>query len=309
MVRTFITGLRFLAISLVLYALVFFAFCRIPFQGYPLVFRTAPYYQYKGGIAWRKFREFDPEHHWDIIVLGSSHAYRGYDPRVFAAQGIRLFNLGSSAQTPMNTYPVLKRYVTARNCGLLLIDVYDKAFGDAGLESTSELTQNIPSDGAAMEMALALRDPRAVNMMALRWLSHDEVLYDDTTYVSGGFAQRLDSAAAVVPRAEEPPVERDPRQEDYFDRCIAYAREQHIPVVLVTHCAPGRNGHARQAALRVFLHERLAGTGIRYFDFSEAHHLDAEDHFYDDNHLNLAGVRLFNAQLIDSLRANGLIAR
>jgi hypothetical protein len=37
----------------------------------------------------------------DILVIGSSHVYRGFDPRFFSKKGIRLFNLGSSAQTPL----------------------------------------------------------------------------------------------------------------------------------------------------------------------------------------------------------------
>ena len=35
----------------------------------------------------------------DVLVLGSSHAYRGFDPRIFKKAGIKLFNFGSSGQT------------------------------------------------------------------------------------------------------------------------------------------------------------------------------------------------------------------
>ncbi len=309
MLHTLITGLRFLAIATMLYTAVFFILSRVHFEGKPLAFRIAPYYHYKGGISWRKFREFDPQHRWDVIVVGSSHAYRGYDPRVFAAHGISLFNLGSSSQSTMNTYVVLDQYVTKANCGLLILDVYDKAMGVVGLESTSDLTRNVPSTGAAAQMALSLRDPRALNMMALRCFTPDDRLYDDKSYVSGGFAERLDSVRRELRTTSDTPVVPDPMQEDYFHRCVAFARERDIPLVLVTHCAPGPIHRTRHAAFRAFVDSSLAGTGIRYIDLTYAHQLDEHDHFYDDNHLNLAGVRLFNAQLLDSLRAEGLIAQ
>ncbi|MBL7939756.1 MAG: hypothetical protein JNL43_10385 [Flavobacteriales bacterium] len=307
--RTLITGLRFLAIAMLLYGSVFFALCHVHFQQEPLAFRSAPYYHYKGGISWRKFREFDPRQHWDVIVVGSSHAYRGYDPRVFAEQGIRSFNLGSSAQSTTNTAILLENYVTKANCGLLILDVYDKALGTSGLESTSDLTQNIPSARAAARMAFAQCDPRALNMMALRWLTADVRHYDDTSYVNGGFAQRTDTAQHGMNTTSDMPVVLDPLQVENLHRCIAFAREHDIPLVLVTHCAPGPVKRARHAAFRTFIKSCLLGTGIHYIDLTYGHQLDAHEHFYDDNHLNLAGVRLFNAQLLDSLRAYDLIGQ
>lgn len=35
----------------------------------------------------------------DILFLGSSHCYRGFDPRVFKNIGYNIFNLGTSSQT------------------------------------------------------------------------------------------------------------------------------------------------------------------------------------------------------------------
>ena len=43
----------------------------------------------------------------DVLIVGSSHAYRGIDPRILQKDGISAFNLGSSAQTPINTKVLL----------------------------------------------------------------------------------------------------------------------------------------------------------------------------------------------------------
>src|SRR5690554_458534 len=47
----------------------------------------------------------------DILFLGSSHAYRGFDTRIFKKAGFRSFNLGTSAQTPLQTQILLRRYL------------------------------------------------------------------------------------------------------------------------------------------------------------------------------------------------------
>ena len=56
----------------------------------------------------------------DILFLGSSHAYRGFDTRMFSQANISSFNLGSSSQSPINTQVLLKQYLQKINLKLLL---------------------------------------------------------------------------------------------------------------------------------------------------------------------------------------------
>ena len=53
------------------------------------------------GHVFSRFQEAASSQNIDVLILGSSHAYRGFDTRIFAEQGIRAFNLGTSAQTPI----------------------------------------------------------------------------------------------------------------------------------------------------------------------------------------------------------------
>ena len=59
-------------------------------------------------FLYQRVREADTTANVNILVLGASHAYRGIDPRVFTEKGYRLFNLGSSSQTPLQTQILLK---------------------------------------------------------------------------------------------------------------------------------------------------------------------------------------------------------
>ena len=47
----------------------------------------------------------------DVLILGSSHVYRGFDVRIFNKAGYKVFNMGSSSQTPLQTYVLLQRYL------------------------------------------------------------------------------------------------------------------------------------------------------------------------------------------------------
>jgi hypothetical protein len=204
--RSLIRIFLFLALAIALYLLGVWGMAHVSVLGKPLIFRTGDYYNWPGGDSWQRFHEFDPRERQDAMIIGSSHAYRGYDPAVFAERGHRVFNLGSSAQTPLNTFQLIEHFLDSANCPLLIYDVYVGTFQNSGLESTADLTQNQPSDGAALGMAWALRDLRGLNMMALRmFTARNTPFYISESYQGRGFCMKTDSLkSAAVPRAGHP---------------------------------------------------------------------------------------------------------
>lgn len=300
-------GLLFLLVTAVVYIGTMFTLYHLHVHGHPLLYRTGDHYQGKGGLSYAKFREFDPARRYGVVVIGSSHAYRGYDPRIFGERGIDLFNLGTSAQTPMNSYYVLKSHVDTGNCGLVLFDLYENTMEQDGLESTSDLSRNIDSDRAALGMCLALKDPRAIDLMTLRWLSRSEPPRPVEGPHRSGYAERTDSLRTPPRKGPERPLRLDSMQVRYLRECIAYCADRHLPLVFVTHYYPQASDHQRHARFHALIEREIAGTGIHYIDLAYAGRVDDHDHFYDHNHLNAAGVALFNAQLLDSLSALGLL--
>jgi len=303
------TGLGFVVVAVLLYAAVMTVLCRVRIGGHALVFRSGDYYHLKGGLAYAKFKEWDPDARYDVLVVGSSHAYRGYDPRIFAQHGLSLFNLGSSAQTPLNTLAILREYAGPGRAGLVLFDVYEGAFSNDGLESTSELVMNMGSERAALEMAIAMRDPRAINLLAARWLMADQPpSVMDSAYVPGGFSERRDSLrkAVVYGRFDRGAVRRD--QLDKLAACLALCRERGSTIVLVTHPQPHQADSLGHLAFRALIDSVRARYNVPYIDMALGHTLSDRDHFYDHNHLNQAGVERFNAALLARLRSDGLIA-
>lgn len=295
-------------IAVLAYVGILFVLCNVKMGANALVYRSSDVYNLKGGNTYRKFREYDPAEHYDVIVIGSSHAYRGYDPRIFRQAGIRMFNLGTSGQTPVNTYAILKEYITKTNTGMVLLDCYENAMAMEGLESTADLSQNITSDAAVLRIFAAIHDPRILNMFTIRKIMANEpAAYVDSFYVEAGFSTKLDSVKGNVDYGLDLTLELGERQPEYLVKCITFCQEQGIPIVLVTHPLPKASNRPRHAAFHAVIDSVASSTGVGYIDYAFDHGLPLDDrnHFYDHNHFNQAGVAIFNPKLISDLRAKG----
>ena len=307
MKRLLSQGLKFVGVVVALYLLAFLALYKITI-GKPLIYRTADYYQWKGGVAQEKFAEWDRKATWDALVIGSSHAYRGYDPRAFAARGYRMFNLGSTAQTPLSTYAILKNYVDSSRTRLVIIDLYENAMDQDGLESVSDLSQNLPTDLAAAELTASFRDLRAVNMFTLRMLNKQgPVMYKDPNYKGNGFAIKADSVKRKITYETGKTLKLNDRQKEYFIKCLDLCAERGIRVVLATHFYPHQSDLKRHIALKRWVDSVIADRPVSWLDFAYTHTLSDTNHFCDHNHMNEAGARIFNERLLDSLEARGYL--
>lgn len=308
LLRLLRSGLLFLATCLGLYLVLFLVLCRTQVGRTPSIHRSNSYYSYNSGSNKQRFHEFDTAHHYDVLVLGSSHAYRGYDPARFAERGLELYNLGSSAQTPKHSAYLLEAYVDTTSTDLLILDLYAPTFMEEGLESTSLLTRHVPSDQAAWGIGLAQHDLRALNMLALRVLGPTEDQPLDRMRCYNGYCPQSDSVKQVVQQARPLPFEPLPDQLAHFRRALGLCRARKVPLVLVSHYQPSTSDHGLQRSLHALVMQEIAEhPNVHYIDLSYAHQADDRHHFFDHNHLNQAGVDLFNAQLIDSLSALGLV--
>lgn len=301
-------SIPFLLAFLGIYLAAFFTLCHITRKGTPLIHATSDVLLMKGGGSWQRFHEFDPDSTYDVVFIGSSHSYRGYDAGYFTDQGYTAFNLGSSAQTPMNSYYLVRDLLRAGHVGLLVMDVYEGTLENDGLESTADLVQNLPSDRTAWSMALATRDPRGLNMMALRYFMKEHApFYQDSTYRAGGGAFRADSLKTDPDYAVGRGLHVRQRQAEFLEQVIALCRERGIRPVLCNHYFPHASDRRKHAAYNAYLHELLGADGPVYIDKAYDHQLSDRDHFFDHNHLNAAGARIFSADLLRELKERGLL--
>lgn len=74
-------------------------------------------------LRWSEFYSFNKN--IDMVFLGSSHAYRSFDPHIFdPGLGITSFNMGSSNQNPVDSYYVLKEVLKYHKPKLVVFEQY-----------------------------------------------------------------------------------------------------------------------------------------------------------------------------------------
>lgn len=312
LLRFLLRSLAFAAFALVVYVVL------IGVSGialHPALRRNLVYPRGGYGDMWTRIHDLRDQGPVDVLVVGGSHVYRGFDPRIFAAHGLSLYNLGSSAQSMLQTEVLLDRYLDQLDPKLTIIEVYPGTFGVDGVESSLDLIANAGVDLPMARMALRVGNIKTIN--ALIYSSERQLLGLDAhfseagkhagqtdTYVRGGFLERRGGGFTPSGKAKTQNVGALPEQLGTLQRILDRLAETHHRVVLVE--APIT--HWRYAAYRDHAsHEqRMAALGP-YLNFNGLPNLVDSVDFYDNHHLNQHGVAVFNQALLDSLDRHGLL--
>ena len=250
----------------------------------------------------------------DILFIGSSHAYRTFDPRFFNNMGLRTFNLGSTAQTPLNTYYLLKIYAKSLNPRLVVFEVFPRTFAGGAAESTVDLVPNLPLSADLIRMVIATRNRLAVNTLLARVLNLRPRRLDQVkvrlpradTYVGQGYVEK--AADYKRDRVVEPHrVKIRDYQLEYLERSIELMRTLNAKVVLVVQPLPRATleNTIDYDAISLRLAHFARENGVEYVDFNHLMQLDTRNYFYDWHHLNQAGVEMFLPRFCLKLKAIG----
>ena len=248
----------------------------------------------------------------DVLILGSSHAYRGYDVRIFESHGIRAFNLGSSAQTPLQTEILLNRYLDQLNPKLIIYDTSPGTLSSDGVESAMDVISNDMIDIDTIKMALQLNHMKVYNtliygsfreLLSLNSNFIEDIRKGDDTYINGGYVEKELQIFNDNEIYTSSPWNLVPYQVKAFENTINKLRARGIVVILVQ--APiiseFYNSHSNNVDMDDYF-QTLDG----YYNFNNLLELENR-YFYDANHLNQDGVEIFNEELIKVLTAAGYL--
>jgi hypothetical protein len=312
--RSYLTDLlRFTLFAVPVYiAFIILAGILSPFSEH----RNIKYARGGYGHLLTRLQEADTTGPVDILFLGSSHAYRGFDPRVFNAVGFRTFNLGSSSQSPVQTRWLVDRYLERMKPKLVVMDVFPTTFTTEGIESTLNVLSNAPLDPALLRMALRTAHADACNTAILAlWheltnthpVSSEPAWQprDQDRYIPGGYVEKAQIPFAPPRNASkldwDPPVQ----QWSAFLYIMEQLRAHNIPVILVQ--TPVTRSWQYTMEERAELRQRLEPHANAYLDLSDALNGDDALLFYDGHHMRQASVERFNTMFLDSLAARNLL--
>jgi hypothetical protein len=243
----------------------------------------------------------------DILFTGSSHAYRGFDPRIFKANGYTTFSMGSSAQTPIQTKCLLNRYLKNVNPKLIIYEVYPVTFTIDGVESAIDLISNDKNDLNSLQMLFELKSIKTFNtyiyasMVSILWINKNfKESYEkqDDTYISCGFVEKQ-----LTFYKNEPYIPKrlvfNRRQFDIFLQIIQMLNSYNIPVILVQ--TPVTKNYYK-SFLNNDEFDNTISKYSKYYNFNKIMDLNDSTDFFDSDHLNQNGVRKFNEYLLNIIK-------
>ena len=245
----------------------------------------------------------------DILFLGSSHCYRGFDPRIFKPYGYTTFNLGSSAQSHIQTNILLSRHLESLFPKLVIYEVYPGTMVTDGVESSLDLIANDRNDWLTLKMIWSTMNLKVLNTAIYGFytdfLGKDKNYKEPVrkenhrdTYISGGFVQK-DVKTYQYDSMKKGTYTFNPIQLEHFRKNLEFLKQGGIPYILVQAPITKARYNAKTNNQE---YTKLMSTYGTYLDFNTKLNLDDSLYFYDSHHLNQNGVELFNVSLIKFLQ-------
>lgn len=278
---------------------------------------------------WEEFYQLPKGDTLDILFLGSSHTYRGINPFLIdSLLNIHTYNLGSSGQTPITSYFVLKHASAYVHPKMVVMDLYFHTLMEKnqlanGGNNWLELNASLSKwqfllqgfDGyeiSALTVLPILRKKGNIRYVLRKYLSGDDHLDEAGKYLGKGYVERT---SQISQAALEAPGFYDrlklegrwalAKQEKGLQQLVDYCSQKGIKLLFVSAPLP-KATYAKikdRVEIKQYLDSLVNRFGVIYQDDTQNERLMLQDtvHFFDDNHLNKAGVRVWNTSLQEIL--------
>ena len=174
-----------------IYVIMMFILSLFSFRNNTITQWSNNYYVPLGGSSYNRFREFKPNYFYDILFIGSSRTFRGYDPLIFKEDSLSTYNLGSSNQTLRNSYILAEDLIRSKNTSTLIVDIYSYSLSDISFESSMDLVSNIPNPSTAMKIQARELDIRTTNNFLRRLFTlNEKPVLKEKDAVAFGFCKK-----------------------------------------------------------------------------------------------------------------------
>lgn len=259
---------------------------------------------YKVGHNYLRLQEVRQTSNVDLLFLGSSHAYRGFDTRIFRASNYKAFNLGSSSQTPIQTLILIDRYLKKLNPKLVVFEVNPMVFASDGVESGLDLIVNDNNDLHSLKMVFNQKNIKLYNTYLytlVNGIFNDTVYVKNKAYKKGGYVAKLKPAYFNGEEQDKTLITFNENQIKSFETILRRLNKNGINYILVQ--APVTSLKYNSYSNIKAFNSLMASYGD-YYNYNEVLNLNDTIDFYDSHHLNQTGVNVFNKAFINFLDNN-----
>ena len=245
----FFRGAPFFLMLLFLYLFIVLFSSVIVYKGRSLAHHLIEYSNEAGGDSESLIRLRDAAEHQklDVLFMGSSHAYRTFDTRIFQRAGLKAFNLGTVAQTPLNSYYLLQEYYIKLRPEILVLECYPLNFqSEDGMESFMDLVVNMPLSASLWGMAIATHSPQAIHLILSEYFQRllrpfplrAQTKYPDNEYVPGGYVEVNKVWDDPKTPFDKDAVDVSERQLSFLKKIIYFCKKRHLKLILVLQPMP-----------------------------------------------------------------------
>ncbi|WP_374329189.1 hypothetical protein [Soonwooa sp.] len=244
----------------------------------------------------------------DVLIVGSSHAYRGIDPRIFEKEGITAFNLGSSSQTPINTKALLHQYLDKIKPKMVLYEAYAGTLTIDGVESSLDLLSNNKIDINAINMADEIHNLLAYNTLLFSSFRQTFGLNKNFKeapkqagdhYISPTGFVETEYRKNIFNKEDKTHWDLRENQKEELTNNINYIKSKGIEVYIIQTPITQKLYDAINNNAEVDHFLSSLGT---YKSYQHALPLKDSTDFYDSNHLNQIAIEKFNPILVTDVK-------
>ena len=265
--------------------------------------RTAKTQMGNTGHICSRVKDIRNYHNVEVLFLGSSHAYRTFDTRFYQANGISCFNLGSSNQTPIQTYALLQDYLDSLNPERVVFEVHQDILNNDGVESAVDLLANTPLTPANFRMAMQFKNMKVFNTLLYSFynqkichrLEHfvEDSVIEQSAYVPGGYVE-THTKSFVRKRYPRRNITIRPEQLAALNKCLNLLKQRHIPYLLV-------EVQDAEQLRKTFLNHPWFEQQMSQLGPYRYKILPMTDtvHFSNSNHLFKPGIEMFNIDFLN----------
>lgn len=260
------------------------------------------------GHTWTKLRDVDTTSNVDVLILGSSLAYRGIDTRNFEKIGLKAFNLGTTAQTPLQSYFLLEKYLDKLNPKFVIWDVSPLSFSTTGTESFIDLISNCNDCEGFFNMAIEIRNLIVLNAFLKKSMINTKVdsnvISNSKTnvYVKGGYVESFDKKFSTE-KMKSFELDFKSIQKKYYYSIIEILNKRNIKILLVF-SPVSKNYYSNISNISTFIDFIISDlefeSNNKFVNFNDVLCV-SDSMFYDKIHLNSLGVSIYNQKLLEIL--------
>lgn len=236
----------------------------------------------------------------DLLILGSSHAYRGFDTRKFDEISLKSYNLGTSAQTPLQTVYLLEKYLPIFKPKYVIWEMFPEMFCTDGVSAGIIQILNDTVTPSMILTALKTKNIKYINSAIFNLVDQKLMGLNPTPkeikypHIPGGYFENKNTNYKQSDLKDHF-LKVNPEQMAAFRDGVEEIRKTGAQIILV------------EAPVTQYYNSKIKNHNEftqnfkdfkNYYIYNNMDSLTDTVHFYNSDHLNHKGVKIFNNQLI-----------